>query len=40
METLRSEIIESQKARNDLMKWKLLLVSGLGAAGLDRTADD
>ncbi len=34
METLRSEIIESQKARNDLMKWKLLLVSGLGAAGL------
>ena len=34
METLRTEIIESQKARNDLMKWKLLLVSGLGAAGL------
>ena len=34
METLRNEIIESQKARNDLLKWKLLLVSGLGAAGL------
>jgi len=33
MEILRQEIIETQKARNELIKWKLLLVSALGAAG-------
>ena len=37
MEPLRNEIIESQKARTDLMKWKFILVSGLGAAGLGFT---
>lgn len=31
---LRGEIVESQKARCDLLKWKLGLVAGLGAAGL------
>jgi hypothetical protein len=34
IDKLRDEIIESQKARNDLLKWKLILVAALGAAGL------
>lgn len=34
METLRNEIVESQKARSDLLKWKLVLVAFLGGAGL------
>lgn len=34
MEILRQEIIETQKARSELIKWKLLLVSALAAAGL------
>ena len=33
-EKLRDEIIESEKARTDLMKWKLILVAAIGAAGL------
>lgn len=37
MDTLRTEVVEAQKARNDFIKWKLLLVSGLGAAGLGFT---
>lgn len=32
--SLRTQIIETQKIRSDLMKWKLVLVSGLGAAGI------
>lgn len=32
--TLRSEIVESQKFKIDLMKWKLLLAAGLGTAAL------
>ena len=31
---LRGEILEAEKSRYDLLKWKLVLVSGLGAAGL------
>ncbi|HEV2719179.1 MAG TPA: hypothetical protein VG323_04100 [Thermoanaerobaculia bacterium] len=31
---LRDEIIESQKAQNDLVKWKLILVAAIGATGL------
>ena len=31
---LRDEIVESQKARCDLLKWKLALVAGLGTVGL------
>jgi len=31
---LRNEIMESQKIRSDLLKWKLLLVAVLGASGL------
>lgn len=31
---LRTEIIESQKFKVDLLKWKLLLAAGLGGAGL------
>ncbi len=34
MPTLRNEIIESEKARIDLLKWKLILVASLGALGL------
>jgi hypothetical protein len=37
MDSLRNEIIEAQKSRSDLMKWKLVLVSGLGAVGLRLT---
>jgi len=31
---LRSEIVESEKLRSDLFKWKIILVAALGAAGL------
>ncbi len=31
---LRDEIIEAQKARVDLLKWKIILVTGIGGAGL------
>lgn len=34
METLRQEIVHAQTIRSDLLKWKLALVGGLGAAGL------
>jgi hypothetical protein len=34
MDTLREEIIQAQTARSDLLKWKLVLVGGVGAAGL------
>lgn len=36
---LRSEIVESQKFKVDLMKWKLLLAAGLGAAALGLEKD-
>lgn len=31
---LRSEIVEAQKARTELLKWKLVLTAALGATGL------
>ena len=34
METLRQEILETQKVRSDLLKWKLIIVAALGAAAL------
>lgn len=34
MASLRDEIIEAQKTRSDLLKWKLILVAGLGGTGL------
>jgi len=34
MDTLREEIIESQKTRSDLLKWKLVIVAGIGGAAL------
>ena len=34
MEQLRDEIVETERTRNDLLKWKLVLTGGLGAAGL------
>ena len=33
-DTLRTEIVESQKIRSDLLKWKLLICAAVGAAGL------
>jgi hypothetical protein len=32
--SLRNQITETQKIRSDLLKWKLVLVSGIGAVGL------
>lgn len=40
MESLRNELIETQKVRTDLIKWKLILVSTLGAAALGFTKID
>jgi hypothetical protein len=37
MSSLRNEIIESHKVRSELLKWKLIIVSALGAAGLGFT---
>ena len=37
MVSLRNEIMEAQKTRSDLMKWKVVLVSSLGAVGLGIT---
>lgn len=40
METLRQEILQAQTVRSDLLKWKLALVGGLGAAGLGFAGSD
>lgn len=37
---LRAEIIETQKARSDLLKWKLLLIATIGCVGLGLTKDN
>ena len=37
MDSLRQEMLEAQKRRADLIKWKLLLVSALAATGLGLT---
>lgn len=37
MAGLRDEIIESQKVRSELLKWKLIIVSALGGVGLGFT---
>jgi hypothetical protein len=34
VENLRNEVVESQKARIDLLKWKVILAATLGATGL------
>jgi hypothetical protein len=34
LEAFRNEIIEAEKGRMDLLKWKILLIAGLGAVGL------
>jgi hypothetical protein len=34
IEAFRNEIIEAEKSRMDLLKWKLILVAALGAIGL------
>jgi hypothetical protein len=34
METLRTELVETQKVRSDLLKWKLLIVAGISGAAL------
>jgi len=38
-EWLRSEIVETQKVRSDLLKWKLIITAVLGAAGLGLSKD-
>jgi hypothetical protein len=38
IEVSKNEIIETQKAKTDLMKWKLILVATLGAFGLGFTS--
>lgn len=38
MSSLRSEILEGQKNRADLVKWKLILVSTLGSIGIGLTS--
>ena len=37
---LRDEVVKLQKARLDLLKWKLILVAGLGAAALGVASDN
>ena len=32
-----NEVIEAQKARSDLLKWKIIVVAALGATGLGLT---
>jgi hypothetical protein len=39
VEELRAEILEVERARSDLLKWKLVLVAGLGAFGLGLNPD-
>ncbi len=34
MEAFKNEIVEAEKGRTDLLKWKLILVAALGAIGL------
>src|SRR6266545_2298754 len=34
MELLRQEVLEAEKARSDLLKWKSVLVAGLAAVAL------
>jgi hypothetical protein len=33
MDKLRDEIIESEKARADFLKWKIVLAGAIGATG-------
>ena len=34
MDSLRTELVETQKIRSDLLKWKLLIVAGIGGTAL------
>jgi uncharacterized metal-binding protein len=34
MDTLRQELLQAQKTRSELLKWKLLIVAGVGGAAL------
>jgi hypothetical protein len=38
--SLRSEIVESEKARIDLLKWKIILIAALGAVGFGMSRED
>ncbi len=40
LEAFRNEIIEAEKGRMDLLKWKLLLIAGLGAVGLGLSSSE
>jgi len=37
MENLRTELVETQKARTEFIRWKLVLVASIGAVGLGLT---
>lgn len=37
--SLREEVVQSQKARSDLFKWKLSLIAVLGTVGLGLAKD-
>jgi len=39
IESLRSEIMEAQKARIDLLKWKIILIAALSAVGFGISRD-
>jgi len=39
VEELRAEILEAERSRSDLLKWKLVLVAGLGAIGIGVQTD-
>lgn len=40
MESLRTEVIESEKLRADLLRWKLILVAAIGGVGLGLSETD
>jgi len=40
MDSLRTDVIELQKARSDLLKWKLLIVAGVGGVALGLSGQD
>lgn len=40
LESFKNEIIEAEKGRTDLLKWKLILIAALGAVGLGIGGDE
>lgn len=40
LESFKNEIVEAEKGRTDLLKWKLILIAALGAVGLGIGGDE